>query len=531
MPTDSDPQDRSRLTLWDWCCLPGLSLFAAAVNMHYARLGFMPLDQCTVFDGGWRILSGLVPFRDFTMLTGIVPSVLQAAFFAVFGVSWWSYCLHASLFNAAFCGIVFLTLRKIGASRGVALTASALSAICYYPVSGTPYLEHHGIFFILVAVALLLTSRDRSNEWARRLSWAGAGLAVVFAFFCKQNIPALFSPAVFFAASYSWRDRRSILVSLQWMTLGTLVGVAFFAATGALVGVSWELFRIDFIDQALSKGGKRLSRMVSDVQPVLEATAFALFTAAMAYWLLRRARTPAGRSPMAQLSLLFCGAALLGCGTILDRTTLNQDGSGWGFRFMALAMIYLLASEAASSKLSRAATYGLTLLVAALLLWRTSLSVRMRWFHDIDYSEEMSASLTTPELRFLRFQTNWMDLQNYHAEDLDRVVAFLKQQPRNFLLVGDSSLLYGVTGRISVNPQLYFHGSMRNEYFQKNRKETYQQELLSNMRRYDVGFVVLEGEHTWTRMSIKSFPVLEREVTQRAVRKIDFGWFQVIELE
>ena len=57
------------------------------VNLTFGRRGFLPLDQSIVFDGGWRLVSGQVPFHDFVAPSGLVPSAIQAAFVSVLGVS------------------------------------------------------------------------------------------------------------------------------------------------------------------------------------------------------------------------------------------------------------------------------------------------------------------------------------------------------------------------------------------------------------------------------------------------------------
>ncbi len=97
------------------------------------RLGFMPLDQSIVFDGAWRLLSGQVPFRDFTTPDGLTPIVLQALFFQALGVTWFAYCLHAAVFNGLFCCLAYGLLRGIGAPRAAALLYGALSGVVFYP--------------------------------------------------------------------------------------------------------------------------------------------------------------------------------------------------------------------------------------------------------------------------------------------------------------------------------------------------------------------------------------------------------------
>jgi hypothetical protein len=71
----------------------------------------LPLDQSIVFDGGWRMLNGQMPFRDFTTPAAIVPSAMQVPFFALFGVTWFALCLHAAVVNGLFCVAVYAFLR------------------------------------------------------------------------------------------------------------------------------------------------------------------------------------------------------------------------------------------------------------------------------------------------------------------------------------------------------------------------------------------------------------------------------------
>ena len=56
-----------------WLILLAVSALGVAVNLYFGRRGFLPLDQSIVFDGGWRILNGQLPFRDFTAPSAIVP--------------------------------------------------------------------------------------------------------------------------------------------------------------------------------------------------------------------------------------------------------------------------------------------------------------------------------------------------------------------------------------------------------------------------------------------------------------------------
>ena len=80
-----------------------LFVWGGLLCLSTGRVGFMPLDQSIVFDGAWRLLSGQVPFRDFTTPDSLTPILLQVLFFKFLGVNWFAYCLHAAVFNGLFC--------------------------------------------------------------------------------------------------------------------------------------------------------------------------------------------------------------------------------------------------------------------------------------------------------------------------------------------------------------------------------------------------------------------------------------------
>jgi hypothetical protein len=57
-----------------------------------------------------------------------------------------------------------------------------------------------------------------------------------------------------------------------------------------------------------------------------------------------------------------------------------------------------------------------------------------------------------PGLEFMRWSRG---PSGYDADELTALVRFLSESDGNFLLVGDSSILYGLTGKPSVSPVLW----------------------------------------------------------------------------
>ncbi|MEX2660616.1 MAG: hypothetical protein WD227_01755, partial [Vicinamibacterales bacterium] len=108
----------------DTLSLVACALLAYGLNAYVGRIGYMALDQSIVFDGGWRLLNGQVPWRDFMTPNGLAPMALQAVVFAVGGVSWSAYVAHAGLVNAAGAVVVLLFLRAAGLGAWPAVATS-----------------------------------------------------------------------------------------------------------------------------------------------------------------------------------------------------------------------------------------------------------------------------------------------------------------------------------------------------------------------------------------------------------------------
>ena len=89
-----------------------LILISFFFNQYYAHIGVLPVDTFSTFNGGYDVLNGRLPFRDYWTVKAPLLDLIQAFFFKIFGVSWFSYAAHASVFNSLFALSTFFTLRK-----------------------------------------------------------------------------------------------------------------------------------------------------------------------------------------------------------------------------------------------------------------------------------------------------------------------------------------------------------------------------------------------------------------------------------
>jgi hypothetical protein len=214
-----------------------LIIFGLCINLYYGRMAFMPLDHSIIFDGGWRILSGQIPFRDYYTPNGLTPQILQTVFFKIFGVNWFAYCLHAAIFNGLFCVLVYTLLRLFNGSRLIAFFYGLLSGIVMYPPIGTAYMEQHAFFFITVAIlmAVLATRTQRTN--LRILLWLTLPSVVGLGYLSKQ-IPTIFSIPIIALFLVTKLQRRKLLNATLMILIGSLLFLG-------LLGLLISIYQID----------------------------------------------------------------------------------------------------------------------------------------------------------------------------------------------------------------------------------------------------------------------------------------------
>ena len=65
-------------------------IFSFLVNFYYSNFGVEPMDTFVLFNGGYKVLNGLIPFKDYWLVTGPLMDYLNAIFFKILDVSWTS---------------------------------------------------------------------------------------------------------------------------------------------------------------------------------------------------------------------------------------------------------------------------------------------------------------------------------------------------------------------------------------------------------------------------------------------------------
>jgi hypothetical protein len=514
----------------------------------------MPLDQSFVFDGAWRLLSGQIPFRDFTTPDGIVPIAIQALFFKVFGITWLSYVLQAAVFNGLFCLVTYWLLRTAGGGRLLACFYALASALVFYPPMGTPYPEQHSFFFLLLAVALSFAALESTDRRKQAGYWSATSVAMAFAATSKQIPAALGIPliALLLVTAAPGTAGRA----LGWLAAGA-IGVAVAAAIVMIAaGVDFHLVKLFGLDVPGEAGRGRLSRLLHRGEYTFGSEVPAAYPGLAVFG--RGLWTPklvllgslAGLLVVGRLGLFHRGSTLLRVALIalglllIDETfqilTTNERENGMAYLFCSVGLLHVLFLRTsrhldARGRRGRWLVTAISLVIVAATLrdaWAFDVSVNAtRMVNDVsDFRErgQVDDAELPRELRFLRW-----DVPATYATtpaELGEVVRRLKALDDNFLLIGDTSLLYALADKPSVFPALWFDKNLTLPKSDTAESRAFEQRLIRNMRRYHVGDVVLEGRETWAGSKLSDFPRLAAVVATRACGARSIGMFRLVRL-
>lgn len=543
-----------------------LAVLAAAlagfgVGLHYARMGYMPLDQSIAFDGGWRILSGELPLRDYFAPNGFPMHAAQAACFALLGVNWLALCVHAGLVNAAACALTQVVLVRAGLGPWRALMFALATAFVFSPPFGTPYMETHAFLFCLAALAAALSANASESGFVRRVCALAVGPLLALAYLDKQIPSVFFLPACLALSAFSpdgrWLALRRMLSGLALSALGLVL-----LAWG--LGIDFALADLYLRQLPAEEGARRLDYVpgVASVLRRFEETreqlglwsigvVHAVSVAAVLAWILRLRRErngpksawgrPIGVALLAEFLLLAC------LGFVALTSNDKELGMPLVFAAAGLSSCALALGGAALGPRAARVGAGLSLalaLVAARDAWSFDQRVnRTRKVNDIVFDAglaERAASELPGALHPLRWSVP--KLVTYTPNDLREVASYLEQREGSFLLVGDASVLYGLTGKPSVFPALWFHPGLTFPLPYDSRFGEFETRLIERFERLGartivteprvwIGYRAPEGETPKARfVTLETFPRLAQMVSERRVNERSIGAFRVIEL-
>lgn len=531
-----------------------LSAFAFGWVWRVGHRGLFMLDESIVFDGAWRVQQGQVPYRDFVMPFGPVTFWLQAAMFRCFGVDFSTMVLTAALLSVlATLFATRLIWRLTSGSVSWSMLGGLLTAVWYQAPFGVPWLEQTAFFFDLLALLLIVEGRFVKRGAA--CYFALAGVASALSVLSKQNAGGLFvgvclgclclpfsralGRALRAVVAYSAGGLLAALVFLAWLVLRSSPQAFFHYWFSISAGVGWA--RVAY--------WKILGTLT--FQPLLGSSIVLFIVSSLVgSAALVRAHARVGTLPGADLRLPIAGwlcLALPQFHSFFQLTTNNDAPNNNAFVGVCAALAGFLLAECLGGVLGlhfrgekgtfelalpRRALPCTLLLMVSVALYSVGEGMIIAWTRNVQEFEGASFDepLLVPRARGLlwgeptritpQFCGGLGEMCKLSAADADRerplqilrkadfegIALELQRRQQNFFVFPDATILYGLLGRPSPQPLLYFHPGQ--SYSPRDQSEL-DHRILQSLQDNQVELLVIErASFMGTHKLLTAFPAL-----------------------
>ena len=230
-----------------------LIIFSILFNQYYGYVGILPIDSFLVFNSAYDLMNGYYPFKDYWTIKEPFIDLVQAIFFKLLGVSWFSYVLHASIFNCIITLSTFFLLKKFFLSANLSFFYSISVAILTYPTVGTPFSDHHTLILCLLSFySLILALHEKNNFY-----WFAVPILLGFSFMSKQAPTVYIVFLISFLSLIYFVKQKNISNFISAIT-GFFFIIIFLFLLLFLADVNFKDFLYQYYFYPKSLGGTRL---------------------------------------------------------------------------------------------------------------------------------------------------------------------------------------------------------------------------------------------------------------------------------
>lgn len=232
-----------------------IAIFSFFINFYYANIGVMPMDNFVLYNGGYKVLKGYIPFKDYWLVTGPLLDYLNALFFLLGGVSWKSYITHSSIFNSLIALSTYFLFLELKLNKKLSFAYSILFSLLMYSFVGTPFVDHHATIFVLLSYYLLMIGINRDNY----NFFTVIPILMLLAFLSKQTptfYGLIFLVIIFFF--YILIQPKKFIIIIKPLLIGSAISLIFLGIFFYLSSIPLSNFFQQYIFFAKTIGDYRI---------------------------------------------------------------------------------------------------------------------------------------------------------------------------------------------------------------------------------------------------------------------------------
>lgn len=467
-----------------------LGTFSFLINYYYGFIGLMPMDNTVLYNGGYRVLNGFVPFNDYWLVTGPLLDYLNALFFKIFGVSWKSFIIHSSLVNLILALSTYFLFLNLKLSNKYSLFYSALISILFYPVVGTPFVDHHSTFFLILAFySLILAIKVKKYNY----------YYVIPSLFClsflSKQTPAAYG-LIFMLISIlliCYFDKKNAKKILYFSVIGSFAAIILLGLFLLITGIDFSNFFTQYLLFAGSIGNNRFSgyqlNIFNEILNFKYLFYFLIILLVIAFNIILKKN--ANKDDLFTIVI----SIFLVCSLVIHQImTLNQN-------YIFFLIPYLCAITHIFYKQSFNKEYLLIFSILLCIFSVTKFHLRFnehRKFNElekVDISRAIDAKKLSESLKGLKWIT-FKHPENPAAElkNLKEVVKILSRDTSKKTLITDYQVLAPISGIYDYSPNQWHHPSVSFPVKDQKYFNIYKKFFTESLKKNQIKFIYETSE-------------------------------------
>ena len=494
-----------------------LIVFSFSINFYFASYGVEPMDSFVLFNGGFKVLNGLIPFKDYWLVTGPLMDYLNALFFGIFEVSWRSYIIHSSLANSLISILIYKLFLNLGLNKVISLAYTLMFSLLMYPSVGVPFVDHHSTIFVLTSFCLfILGVKNRENKYFFFIP-----ISLVIGFLCKQTPTTYSVLTIFFLGCiylFFLDERKKFILTIFYGSLSAFLLLIFFFF---FTKIPISNFLTQYIYFASSIGDYRLSTWNFDLFGTIHEFKFILLPLIFSFYLNFIYYKLNKKNDFLILLTLNFFAILLMFHQLL---TMNENYIFFVIPILT-AFIHIYNDKVITKKIFLYSIIGLCLFSVTKYHLRYNEHRKFHRLEKVDLSKAIDAQVIHQSLKGLKWITSTYPTKpDKEIEIISQSINILKKEKDKFSVITDYLFLPVVLGINDHSPNQWYHPGVSYPLKDSKYYRDYKTFFVEKLKRENISKVLIVGKGLENLLSLtfdeNCFSKLQiGEITYRLILK------------
>ena len=468
-----------------------IAIFSFSINFHYANIGVMPNDSFVLYNGGYRVLSGYIPFKDYWLITGPLLDYLNAFFFLIGGISWKSYITHSSLFNLLISLSTYFFFITLKLNKNLSFFYSILFSLLMYPIVGTPFVDHHSTIFMILAYYLLIAGIKKNNNNL----FLFIPFLMCLAFLSKQT-PATYGLVclIFIFFIYILLNPNKFINIVKPLIYGSIFSFSFLIIFFYLSGIPFSGFFQQYILFAKTIGGFRISNYDFNFNSVFLQYKFINLLLLILIFILFKLPNKFDKNKKDFFIIL--SSILLSLLLIFHQIlTLNQNYIFFLIPFIT-ALIHIFQDKVFKKK-QILLYFSILICIYAVSKYHIRFNEHRKFneLEKINLTKAVDAKLLHNSLSGLRWITsNYPDDPNSEINDLKEAMKIIKNDNRKKALITAYQFIAPALSIYDYSPNQWYHPTVSFPLKGQKYFPVYKKFFINNLKKNKIEIIYIIGK-------------------------------------